>query len=536
MEAVQFKDPRHASYFRHQPRDLAPGETKCTYLDETHRHKVAKEILQRLKSIKVPVVHKYPPKGQDGVPMVVRKAQVIDAVTVRNEVYFFEDENGLVQWSRKLPHEAHELVKPDVTFFDKDDKPVLFIELEATHRVSEEKKARLRHIGIDAVEVILPTGPFEEIEEAFKTTSKTKWLFNGEEQRTRYVQPSVRDTADVPPPDELQRGVFEETYACRKSMVGNLIRAIDRCLESEPYRRAEESLGTELSRVTENSERTREELRRSREEHRGRVEARFAAEIERLEAEEALLRKALDELEERRSNLEGRYQTKRAELETATGEIRGLEIREKQRPEDIASDAGYIERSIEQVRAHLYRELEKGRRIQRENASAEERERQRVESENRRIASEETVLAGEEGGFAAWAEKQELAGLAEYRRLVRQREARIGELEASARVEQESLGGRRESLEREFEERRTRLAGEGLEQVDRPATQFESGIKAILDLGGEVLGMMKIKRNISGLKEHAGALHRALTKAGINHDEFLTQYDAHCASEHMPVP
>ena len=201
MEAVQFKDPRHASYFRHQPRDLAIGETKCTYSDETHRHKVAKEILQRIKRIKVPTIHKYPPKGHEGEPMVLKKSSWVEAETVRNEIYFFENEAGAVQWSKKLPIGAYELVKPDVTFFDKEDKPILLIELEATHRVTEEKKARLRNLGIDAVEVILPTGPFEEIEEAFKHTSKTKWLYNGEEQRTRYVQPSIRDTEDVPPLD-----------------------------------------------------------------------------------------------------------------------------------------------------------------------------------------------------------------------------------------------------------------------------------------------------------------------------------------------
>lgn len=493
MEAVQFKDPRHASYFRHQPRDLAIGETKCTYSDETHRHKVAKEILQRIKRIKVPTIHKYPPKGHEGEPMVLKKSSWVEAETVRNEIYFFENEAGAVQWSKKLPIGAYELVKPDVTFFDKEDKPILLIELEATHRVTEEKKARLRNLGIDAVEVILPTGPFEEIEEAFKHTSKTKWLYNGEEQRTRYVQPSIRDTEDVPPLDELQRGVFEETYACRKSMVSNLIRAIERCLESELYRRAEGGLRAELSRVAENTERAREELRRVRDEHHGRVEARFAAEIKRLEAEEEAIRKTLDELDERRSNLEGRYRAKRAELETATGEIRGFEIREGRRPEEVGADAQYVERSIEQIRTHIYRELEKGRRLQREHANAEERERQRVESEKGRIAAEqgslareEESLAREEGGLSTWFEEQELAGVAQHKRFVGEAEARIRELESSARGEQESLGERRAALEREFEERRTRLAGEGLEQVDRATTEFESGIKAILDLGGEV--------------------------------------------------
>ena len=457
MESVQYKNPLHASYFRHQPRDLVIGETKCTFSDETHRHKIAKEILQRIKKIKVPTVHKYPPEGQDGAPMVLKKPDWVEAETVRNELYFFETSAGKVEWSKKLPIGAYELVKPDVTFFDKEGMPILFIELRATHRVTDEKKARLRNLGIDAVEVILPTGPFEEIEEAFRHTTKTKWLYNGEEHRTRYVRPSIRDSADVPPFDELQRGVFEETYACRKSMVSNLIRAIERCLESEPYRRAEERLGTELSRVAENTDRAREELGRSREDHRGRVEARFAEEIKRLEAEEALLRTSLDDLEARRSNLEGRYQAKRADLETATGEIRGLEIVESQSPRELGSDAGEVERAIEQAQAYVCSEIEEGRRLHREEAS-----------------------------LGSWSEEQELAALAEYSRLVRAREDRIGKLEARARGEQEGLGSRREALERDFETQRARLAGASLDPMGQPTTDLERGVKAILDLGGQV--------------------------------------------------
>jgi chromosome segregation ATPase len=67
----------------------------------------------------------------------------------------------------------------------------------------------------------------------------------------------------------------------------------------------------------------------------------------------------------------------------------------------------------------------------------------------------------------------------------------------------------------------------------QPSLSPES--KRYLTLEGRSLGMMKIKRNKSGLKEHDGALRRALTKAGINPEEFLAQYDVHCASEHLPT-
>lgn len=493
MEAVQFKDPGHASYFRHQARDATTGERKCTYSDETHRHKIAKEILQRIKCIKVPAVHKYPPQGASGRPMVLQRARVIEAVTVRNELYFFEDMNGVINWSRKLPIGAHELVKPDVIFFDKEDKPTLFIELEATHRVSDEKKARLRHLGIDAVEVILPTGPFEEIEEAFRSTTKTKWLYNDKEQQTRYVQPPIRNTEDVPPPDELQRGVFEESYACRKASVNNLVRAIERCLASESYRGVEAGLRSELQRVAENAERVRLELQGIREERRAGIEGRYAREIERLEEEEAKLGERIKEFSERRSGLEKRYRAKRGRLEEAAGEIRGLEAEENRNPEQFGSEESYLERAIDQARKSIHGTIEQGRTIRRDHEGNQEVEQGRFGAEVERIAGQVRRLDTEEGDFPNWAKQQEQNWAADLERLVREEEACIQELEERARLEQESLGAKADDLEREFEEERKRLVGTGLEPIGQPRTEIERKIKAVADLGEAIARYEEVK-------------------------------------------
>jgi hypothetical protein len=99
MEAVRFTDQDHASYFRHVPHDQAKTQFVCTYSDETYRHRVAKEILHRLKCIKVPAVWKYPPRGNTSPPALLERAAMVEASTVHNEFFFFEDEQGSVKWS-----------------------------------------------------------------------------------------------------------------------------------------------------------------------------------------------------------------------------------------------------------------------------------------------------------------------------------------------------------------------------------------------------------------------------------------------------
>ncbi len=48
MQAVKSKIENYRSYFRHDPKGVEPNR-KCTYSDETHRHKLAKDILQQIE-------------------------------------------------------------------------------------------------------------------------------------------------------------------------------------------------------------------------------------------------------------------------------------------------------------------------------------------------------------------------------------------------------------------------------------------------------------------------------------------------------
>lgn len=60
--------------------------------------------------------------------------------------------------------------------------------------------------------------------------------------------------------------------------------------------------------------------------------------------------------------------------------------------------------------------------------------------------------------------------------------------------------------------------------------------KQYLTSEGRLLGMKKIRQNGSDLKKHGEALRHALTKAGINPEDFLAQFEAHCATECVASP
>ena len=132
-------------HFAHDPKDILK-KGKCIYSDETYRHKLAKEILQRIKQIKVPNLYKYPSLGIEGKPNKLREAWTVVASTVKNELTFYEDENGTICYGRDIVFEGTEkflLIKPDVTFFDKDENPILLIEIVATHKIDKNKLIKI---------------------------------------------------------------------------------------------------------------------------------------------------------------------------------------------------------------------------------------------------------------------------------------------------------------------------------------------------------------------------------------------------------
>jgi hypothetical protein len=365
MQAVRSKTSKRVDYFRHDPKGVV-SETKCTYSDETYRHKLAKEILQRIKRIKVPAVYKYPPKGHPGLANLLIESMYIEAAHVGIERTFYEDESGVIYFGSNVDVESRFLiVRPDVTFFDRDNKPILFIEIVVSHKISTEKLIKLKRLGVDTIQIRIPKDSPESIENNFHKTNMIKWVYNKTEEATQYVPVAERNSKEILPLDELQRKLFEESFECRTSEIRNVIREIARCLGSEPYRKSESDLREELSRVERNTEEHRARLDKLREEHRRRVAARYQQQIDEIEDKTR-------QVEQKHKNLEERYNRKRIEISNNEGKLRPRN-REKlnegagggstfeQRKGGIIADKERALRDFEKEQGELLENIERGR-------------------------------------------------------------------------------------------------------------------------------------------------------------------------------
>lgn len=464
-------------HFSHDPKDQAVNG-KCTYMNETYRHIVAKEILQRLKFIKVPPVYKFPPREIDGRANKLNDSQIISASRVRNEITFFEDEKGIIRHSAepiwKESGERHEIIRPDVTFFDANEKPILLIELVATHKLTEEKKERIRHLGIDCVQVLIPKDDPVNIEMVFSQTQNTKWIYNGKEAKTEYVFIPNTSGGGISEIDEQQRDFFEEGFACRQAAVRNLIRSLEKCLRSESYREIESRIRSEISRVEANSEGERqravgiqkgivEEVEREQS-----VEAeRIRLEISRVESATIRERRRTSEIQERiRKEIEGELfpelegiRERRAKLDAAKENLGGRYIKAKEAVErdereyrpNCTEEIGRIRGELEELQSR-YPQLEANRR--------------RIRDEKARIEHELTIS------------KIEIS------RIGKQEEDFPGTIERDKKSESERFREEGENLEAEFRRRmqavRIAMAAGDFREVSKYSTR----LKELFDVWG----------------------------------------------------
>ncbi|PSR14043.1 MAG: hypothetical protein DA408_09770 [Bacteroidetes bacterium] len=450
VEAVKGKIKRH--YFRHVPTDVNT-ERKCTYSDETYRHKLAKEILQRIKKIKVPTLYKYPPSGIDAKPIKIRDAWTIEANTVKNERQFYEDINGEIGYGKNIDFEKEKgkflLIQPDVAFFDKDDNPILLIEVVATHKIDSTKLSKIKRLGIDTVQVTIPKDSPEEIENCFFRTHRTQWIYNYEQETTTYVHISEGNNQGISPVDEFQRKLFRtaESYSCRSSQINNLIRGIRKCLESEQYRKTKQSIRGELDRVSENTKRNRERLFNLQKGHRNKIEREFELEERTLKAEEEGFNRKEAEFQKEVGDLERRYYSKREELETVQREYKPECQSEIKRLEEYLEELGTDRASFEEQIAELERQ--------------EEQFEQQIRKETARIME----LTGKEQGAFNELETRRKKFPIENERLE-------GEFEERERSLKQEIGDSQEGIRRQFEE----LGREAVEAVKGKDSSGESRI------------------------------------------------------------
>lgn len=518
---IQRKNPSYKSYFSHIPVDISKGEKKCTYSNREQRERIATDILHRLKRIKVPGVYKYPPKGISGNPVELSRAKFIEAHKVRSQVTFYENEEGVI-FSGKNPEvlDRYHLLIPDVIFYNEKDEPILFIELVDTHKVSDEKKIKLRRIGINTVSIIVPRGSDQEIEDNFKSIERVKWEYNEEEANTTYLSVSHRAPKGLLDIDEDQRRIFGESIACRRSGIRNAIRGIRACLDGESYRNAEQGFEREIFRVKKATEGARERLGNLEREYEEEIFSGFNSEYQELQQRQKELRRKKEEFQDYYTNLEERYFRKAEEIKLDQAKINEIQRAELENGGTEEEIRARFESNGKELRDELERISENFRRIiDEENESirkAKESIREistRGEAQSRRYIQ---LNRDEHDGFRDRKSRMEQDIKERFRiegeslsRYISEEERSIEELRNKERTLSEDF---RELEERERESFREKKAG-----IIEKEKRFQESIHE------ELIG--ELRRSSSGLPKRIGFILEAQT-VGCNYKDAQRQ-EAH---------
>lgn len=375
-EMLAVKGNMNKHHFRHHAKDVNRDIRECLIANRQYREKIAKSILNRLKSIKVPRLFKYPPKEVEGSPMLLKEIEIIKAAYTKAELTFYETEEGNIKWGKNPDiDKRYLLIRPDVVFFDKENNPILFVEFVITHKVPPEKIVKLHRIGINSVQIIIPKTSEEEIEKTLKSSRKFKWIYNEVEANTNYIPVSKGSSETILSIDEEQRGIFQKSFSCISTEINGLIRVIKKCIQSEQYRGTKQLFESEISRVEKN---------RKREEQR-------LEEMERDSREEAYKRNRVEEerVRSRYRRLEARYNKKREKLESRRAEI---ENSFEAHHSDYRANENF-QRKIERKESEIKRIEELKDKILREGKLNEERIRREVQNDfDKKIEREKSEI------------------------------------------------------------------------------------------------------------------------------------------------
>lgn len=181
MQAVKSKIRGRKSYFRHDATDVKKNQRECTFSNQNYRHSQAMSILNRIKRIKVPTLYKYPPKNSEGKAIKLKDSEFIEAKYTKSELTFYETDDGDVNFGKNPSIDNRNLlIRPDVTFFNAQNEPILLIEIVVTHKIDSEKLAKIKRLGINTVQITIPKDSLENIEKSFSIGRQIKWIHNNE--------------------------------------------------------------------------------------------------------------------------------------------------------------------------------------------------------------------------------------------------------------------------------------------------------------------------------------------------------------------
>ncbi len=336
----------NVAHFAHAVRN-AVQKAQCAFADESYRHELAKIILQQLKQVKVPDVLVYPPDRNSKEAKRIRAAEIIKAHYVEVELTLRLTPDGVLRIGRfekmELETSGDFYIRPDVTFLDMDRKPVLLIELVATNRPDAEKLARLNLIGINTIQIDLPRHSAGAIEHCFHTTESTKWLYNHEQAGTNYAELSQSTGGRVPTIDSIQEQLTREDIRCRTSRIRNLIRGVERYLESEFNRQLTATTNAAIREIDREQAEVDGRLRERTERIKQSVRECYKDQVESCSQAEAELDAAEGELECEEKDVEKKYNHETARIE---GDADAIRNRTDPRINAIAEEISAVERDI----------------------------------------------------------------------------------------------------------------------------------------------------------------------------------------------
>lgn len=382
-EEMQAVKPRKdiQPYFRHDATNINRDKAKCVLASRTYREKIAKDFFFRSKEIGIPKIYKYPSIGVNGSAVLLKKAFTFKAHSVKSELTFYETDDGVIKWgSDPLIEDRYNLIRPDLIFFDEKGKPQFLLEIVVTHKVHDIKKEKLRRLGINCLQVIIPKKETIEIENYLQKPSNFKWIYNELEANTEYLSISNGDSEEISSIDEQQRKLLEESYNCRKSQISQLIRSITRCLRAESYRGVEKYFRSEISRIEKATETLKRQYKQQENilEQQAKIPAaqEFGDRIRANRKNKGEEQETFEKTEARHRSLEAKYFKKYRELEREEGEVEQKQI----------NFGAAIEQERDYINEHL---------TEREVRDDIERQERELDEEFRLLEAEETRAIGE---------------------------------------------------------------------------------------------------------------------------------------------
>ncbi|MGY3211930.1 hypothetical protein [Mucilaginibacter sp. HD30] len=504
MQAVFPNTQNHRKYFRHDAKFIKPGQ-QCTFKDEEYRRKLAIETLQLNKQVKVPILYKYPPKGETGLALFLLPGALISAERVAKDIYFYEGLNGSIESGFVFDGSPEELLfNADVVFYDENDEPILFIQIGKRKKLTVAEFAGLKRLSVNTINLTIPQESAAAIEISQTTGDRAKWLYHDDEQQIAYFQVPTDLGEGIPAIDGDPDRLSEETYDCRKVQVNNLLRALRRCLDGEPYRASECAVRTAIGTTELAIKRAGERRAGLETQYRNDAERTHRGALDEIERRGVELRTGRARLNRSFKNLEDAYRSTKSDFERAQ-RILEADIRQQ----EIA--LGGTGKTIEQLQGELEQEDERVRnRMDEQFGGTLESigsEQERVE---RAIATAratiERIRLNIDSAPADLARKQ-LGQRNYHERIEREEKEAIADLEKIRDGRQERLEGARAELTTRFDGLRERTALAFQERDAEGPTDLSKRLKALGDARGMALAIQNAQahnRRIRTAKEFIG--------------------------------